>query len=231
MSALDLVIFDCDGVLIDSETVSAEVSQRVLADLGADVPLAEIFDRFVGASSEVFEAGVAELIGRPLEPGWDAPYHGWYGDALRSGLRPVPGIRASLDALDLPHCVASNSRHARIRETLALTDLLDRFDGRIFSAEDVARGKPAPDVFLHAAAGMGVPPERCVVVEDSVYGVQAARAAGMRVLAFAGQGSGARLVGPGTVLFHSMAVLPALIEALQDGRDPAGLADRPHCLG
>lgn len=214
MAAPELVIFDCDGVLVDSETLAAEVSQRVLADLGADVPLAEIFDRFVGASSEVFEVGVAELIGRPLEPGWDTPYHSWYAEALRSGLRPVPGIRASLEALALPHCVASNSRHVRIRETLALTDLLDRFDGRIFSAEDVARGKPAPDVFLWAAESMGVPPERCVVVEDSVYGVQAARTAGMRVLAYAAVGSGGRLAGPDTVVFESMADLPALIAAL-----------------
>ncbi|GAB6858758.1 HAD family hydrolase [Microbacterium xylanilyticum] len=214
MSAPELVVFDCDGVLVDSETLAVEVSRRVLADLGVEVTLEEIADRFVGASSEVYEAGVADLLGRALEPGWDAPYHDWYAEAFRSRLRAVPGIEESLDALVLPRCVASNSRHARIRESLSLTGLLDRFEGRIFSAEDVARGKPAPDLFLWAAEGMGVAPERCVVVEDSAFGVQAARAAGMRVLAYAGSGVGPRLAGTGTVVFDRMTDLPALIAAL-----------------
>ncbi len=214
MSVPALVIFDCDGVLVDSETLAARVSQRVLADLGFEVPMSDVFDRFAGASAEVFEAGVAAVIGRPLEPGWDSAYHDWYAEAFRTELRPVPGIGEALAELRLPRCVASNSGRARIRETLALTGLLEHFEGRIFSAEDVPRGKPAPDVFLRAAECMGATPDRCVVVEDSTFGVQAARAAGMRVLAYAGTVPPERLMGVGTIVFHDMAALAGLIAAL-----------------
>ncbi|MGN8024616.1 HAD family hydrolase [Microbacterium sp. 22242] len=214
MSAPALVIFDCDGVLVDSETVAARVSQRVLADLGFEVPMPEILDRFAGASAEVFEAGIADVIGRPLEPGWDSAYHHWYAEAFRTELRPVPGIRDALAGLRLPRCVASNSGRTRIRETLTLTGLLEHFEGRIFSAEDVARGKPEPDVFLRAAECMGATPDQCVVVEDSPFGVQAARAAGMRVLAYAGTVPAQRLTGAGTFVFDDMAALAGLIDAL-----------------
>lgn len=211
-SAPELVIFDCDGVLVDSELLSAEVSRRVLADLGCEVTLQEILDEFVGASAEAFAAGVAARLGRPLEPDWNSRYRPWYADALRSELRAVVGIEQALQDVSIPSCVASNSGHARIRESLRTTGLFEYFEGRIFSADDVARGKPAPDVFLLAAASMGVEPTRCLVVEDSVFGVRAARAAGMRVLAFAGGTVPAeRLAGENTIVFDEMVRLPGLI--------------------
>lgn len=210
----ELVIFDCDGVLVDSELLAARVSRRVLADLGCDVSLDEIIERFVGASSEVYHAGVSEMLGRPLEPGWERPYSAWYAEAFRTELRAVPGIRESLAELTLPTCVASNSGHARIRDSLRATELLTNFDGRIFSAEDVERGKPEPDVYLWAAERMGVAPADCVVVEDSVFGVRAARAAGMRVLAYASLTSADRLEGERTVVFDRMTDLPGLIAGL-----------------
>ncbi|MDL9979252.1 HAD family hydrolase [Microbacterium sp. ASV49] len=212
--APQLVIFDCDGVLVDSEILAARVGQRVLADLGCEVSLDEILERFVGASSEAYRAGVSEMLGRPLAPGWERPYSAWYTEAFRTELRAVPGIAESLLQLSLPTCVASNSGHARIRESLRTTDLLTHFDGRIFSAEDVERGKPEPDVYLWAAKSMGVAPAHCVVVEDSVFGVRAARAAGMRVFAYAGVTSAERLAGERTVIFESMTDLPNLIAAL-----------------
>lgn len=217
-NAVELVIFDCDGVLVDSETLSARVSQRVLADLGCELPLEEVLEQFAGSSAEVYQARVADLLGRPLEPDWELPYRDWYADAFRSELRPVAGIRDCLRELRLPRCVASNSSHRRIRETLAMTGILEHFDGLIFSAEDVASGKPAPDVFLWAAKNLGVHPDNCVVVEDSVFGVQAARAAGMRVLAYSGVTRPDRLAGERTIVFDSMPDVPRLIGSLSPSR-------------
>lgn len=206
-----LIIFDCDGVLVDSETLSAQVTQRVMADLGCELSLSETLEHFAGSSTEVFQARVAELLGRALEPDWDRAYSPWYEDALSAGLQPVPGIRQALSELPHPRCVASNSGHQRIRASLGATDLIGYFGDRIYSAQDVERGKPEPDLFLWAASSMGAEPDRCVVVEDSVFGVRAARAAGMRVLAFAGVTPAERLAGERTVVFDDMADLPRLI--------------------
>jgi haloacid dehalogenase superfamily, subfamily IA, variant 3 with third motif having DD or ED len=207
-----LVIFDCDGVLVDSEPIAAAVTRRVLADLGWDLSIEEIVDRFVGGSSQEFQTQIEEHLGRTLPPGWNAPYAGWYQDAFDRELRAIEGIAAALDRIVMPRCVASNSGHDRVRHSLVLTGLIDHFEGNIFSAEDVPRGKPAPDLFLWAAREMGVRPQECVVVEDSRYGVQAARAAGMPVFAYAGGVTAAsKLEGPSTTVFRSMAELPALL--------------------
>jgi HAD superfamily hydrolase (TIGR01509 family) len=208
----DLVIFDCDGVLVDSEPIAAVVSQRVLADLGWELSIDEIVHRFVGGSSEEFQRQIEEYLGSPLPAGWNDPYAHWYREAFERELRAIDGIEDALDAIDIPWCVASNSGRDRVVASLARTDLLSRFDGRIFSAEEVERGKPAPDLFLWAAHRSKVEPERCVVVEDSAYGVAAARSAGMRVLAYAGGLTDpVRLAGPATTVFASMAELPALL--------------------
>lgn len=214
MSGVELVIFDCDGVLVDSETVSVVVVQRILNDLGWALTIDEIVERFVGGSKQEFDAQVEEYLGRPLVPGWDQPYAAWYQDAFQRDLRAVQGIAAAIDQLTVPCCVASNSSHARVRFSLELTGLIERFEGRIFSAQDVTRPKPAPDLFLLAAERLGVSPSRCVVVEDSRYGVQAARAAGMTVLGYAGGLTPASwLEGEQTTVFRSMDQLGSLIRA------------------
>ncbi|MFC9330655.1 HAD family hydrolase [Kitasatospora sp. NPDC057015] len=208
----DLVIFDCDGVLVDSERIAVQVDARIFADLGCEFTEAEIVDLLVGSSTEVWRATVQERLGRPLEHGWEEPYHSWYREALDAGLTAVDGIAEALDALTLPSCVASNGGHGGMRRNLALVGLFERFEGRIFSAEDVTRGKPEPDLFLHAARVMGVDPARCAVVEDSAYGVRAAQAAGMAAFGYAGGlTAAARLAGPGTVVFDDMRRLPALL--------------------
>jgi HAD superfamily hydrolase (TIGR01509 family) len=208
----ELVIFDCDGVLVDSERVSVGVVQRVLADVGWSLTREEIIERFVGGSKEHFDRQVAERLGRELEDGWDARYSPWYQAAFDEELCAVPGIERAIDELRIPSCVASNSAHHQIRSRLSHVGMLHRFDGRIFSAEDVARGKPAPDVYLLAAATMGVSPDRCVVVEDSTYGVRAARAAGMRVLGYAGGVTPSeRLEKEGATTFAAMEDLGSLI--------------------
>jgi HAD superfamily hydrolase (TIGR01509 family) len=211
----DLVLFDCDGVLVDSERIAVQVDARVLADLGWQLSEAEIVHRFVGRSDDDFVADVEAHLGRALADGWDAAYQQWYVEAFEHDLVAVDGVVEALDALaaaGVPTCVASGGSHAKMRRTLGLTGLWGRFDGRIFSAEDVPRGKPEPDLFLHAAARMGAEPARCAVVEDSVYGVRAARAAGMRVLGYGGGVTpGDRLAGQGTGVFNDMRELPTLL--------------------
>jgi len=209
---IDLVIFDCDGVLVDSERLSVEVDRRVLASLGWKISREEIIDRFVGRSSTHFRAEVEVQLGRALPDDWEEPYQPWYLDAFERELEAVPGVGDALESLDVPTCVASNGAHDKIRRNLGLTGLLPRFEGRIFSAEDVDEGKPAPDLFLHAAERLGVDPAGCVVIEDSRYGVQAARAAGMRVFGYGGGITSAEsLHREGATVFTDMKDLPRLL--------------------
>ncbi|HEX6510331.1 MAG TPA: HAD family hydrolase, partial [Chloroflexota bacterium] len=152
-------------------------------------------------------------LGHQLPAGWQEQFKPLYEQAFEAELTPVDGVLEALAAISLPTCVASSGTHEHLRYTLGLTGLYDRFAGRIFSAEDVSAGKPAPDLFLHAAAQMGATPARCVVIEDSRSGVQAARAAGMPVLAFAGGLSSRELLeGANTVVFDEMRELPGLLE-------------------
>jgi len=177
--AVELVIFDCDGVLIDSERIAVRTDVQVLATLGWIMTEAECIERFVGLSDRSIKAAIEAHLRIALADDWDKKFQSLYRDAFTSELTPVPGVVEALDRITLPTCVASSSSHDKLRFTLGLTGLYERFAGRIFSAYDVARGKPAPDLFLHAASSMGVEPAACAVVEDSRYGVQAARAAGM----------------------------------------------------
>jgi HAD superfamily hydrolase (TIGR01509 family) len=210
--ALELVIFDCDGVLVDSERIAVRTDVQVLARLGWIMSEAECIERFVGLSDRSIKAAIEAHLGIALADDWDKEFQSLYREAFTSELIPVPGIVEALDRITLPTCVASSSSHDKLRFTLGLTGLYERFAGRIFSAYDVARGKPAPDLFLHAAARMRVEPPACAVVEDSRYGVQAARAAGMRAFGFAGGLTPpAWLEGPGTVVFSDMRELPALL--------------------
>jgi HAD superfamily hydrolase (TIGR01509 family) len=208
----DLVIFDCDGVLVDSERIAVRIDAVVLARLGWPLSEAEIIERFVGRSEAYMTTEIEAAIGRPLPEGWEGEFTPLYRAALEAELLPVDGIVEALDRISTPSCVASSSTHERLRFTLGLTGLLERFDGRIFSSTDVAHGKPAPDLFLHAAATFGVEPARCAVVEDSFYGVEAARAAGMTAFAYAGGLTPAeRLAGHATTVFHDMRELPGLL--------------------
>jgi HAD superfamily hydrolase (TIGR01509 family) len=208
----DLVIFDCDGVLVDSERIAVRVDAVVLARLGWQLSEAEIIDRFMGRSEAYMVGEIEAALGRPLPADWDTEFQPLYRDALAAELTPVDGVVDALDRIHAPICVASSSTHERLRFTLGLTGLLDRFDGRIFSSADVANGKPAPDLFLHAAATLGADPARCAVIEDSRYGVEAARAAGMRAFGYAGGLTpAARLEGPATTVFHDMRDLPDLL--------------------
>ncbi|WP_239025058.1 HAD family hydrolase [Rhodoligotrophos defluvii] len=185
----DLVIFDCDGVLVDSEVIAARVIAENLADLGIVVDPEYVLTGFIGLDAAGTRRRIEADHGIVLAPEFDVEGGERLAHAFRTELQPVAGILALLQNLDRPFCVASNSGHERLAQSFAATGLSEFLRGRVFSADDVARGKPAPDLFLHAARQMGnVAPSRCLVIEDSSTGVQAARAAGMRVIGFCGGG-------------------------------------------
>jgi len=206
----DLVIFDCDGVLVDSERLAVRTEARILASLGWPLTETEIVDRFVGRSAEHMQREVEQAVGRPVD--WETEFEPLYRQVFENELVPVEGIVQALDRIELPTCVASSGSHDKMAFTLGLTGLLDRFDGHLFSAGDVDHGKPAPDVFLHAAERMGAKAHRCAVVEDSVSGVSAGLAAGMAVFGFAGGVTpAAQLARKGVVVFDHMRALPDLV--------------------
>ena len=209
-----LVIFDCDGVLVDSERISVRLEVTLLAELGWELTEAEIAERFMGRTDQYMLEQIEAHLGRKLPPDWPEQTTLRYRDALAADLQPVDGVVEALDRIDVQTCVASSGSHDKMAFTLGLTGLYARFDGRIFSSSEVANGKPAPDLFLHAARQLGVEPAHCVVVEDSAAGVAAARHAGMRALGYAGGLTPAhRLEGPGTTVFSHMRELPELIRA------------------
>jgi HAD superfamily hydrolase (TIGR01509 family) len=215
-----LVIFDCDGVLVDSEPASNRVFVEELRHLGLDLGYDEVCRRFIGLSMGRCVEIISEDLGGPVPSGFVERLQSRTFEAFHRGLDSVEGVPEMLDRITAPTCVASSGEHEKMRLTLGLTGLLRRFEGRMFSATEVRRGKPHPDLFLHAARCMGARPARCVVVEDSVPGVRAARAAGMIVLGYAGRGNGAELESAGAQVFTDMIELPDLLDQLTAGKRP-----------
>jgi HAD superfamily hydrolase (TIGR01509 family) len=209
----ELVIFDCDGVLVDSDRISLRIQAQRISALGLEMSYEECVRDFLGLGMPATLRILTERLGRPLPEGWEAELDAAVQDGFRRELIPVPGIVEALERIELPACVASSGSHEKMRLTLGLTGLWDRFAGRIFSADEVQRGKPAPDLFLHAASRISTPPEQCIVVEDSPFGIAAAKAAGMSALGFAAATPAARLDGANAVL-TAMEDLPGLISGV-----------------
>jgi HAD superfamily hydrolase (TIGR01509 family) len=211
----DLIVFDCDGVLVDSERLSIRVDAMYLDRLGWPMSENEIIERFVGRSDADMKAVIEDHLGGPIPAEIDEEFDRLYRETFDAELTAVDGIVEALDAIvgaGIRICVASSGGHAKIRRSLELTGLTQYFGDRIFSASDVANGKPAPDLFLHAASRMGAAPSRSAVVEDSAFGVDAAIAAGMQAFAYAGGVTTAdRLSRPGVVVFDDMHRLPGLL--------------------
>jgi HAD superfamily hydrolase (TIGR01509 family) len=211
-----LVIFDCDGVLVDTEPVSNAVMSAALAQHGVRISADDCRMRFVGRTIEAVQAAVEAEIGRPLGADWPDRVRRETEAAFDRGVQPIPGIEAAVAAVKaagLPYCVASSGKFSKMRKSLGTARLLPHFEDVLFSAELVQRGKPAPDLFLFAAEQMGAAPASCVVIEDSVPGVQAGRAAGMRVLAYAGDPMSVKagLLETGAESFSHMNDLPSLL--------------------
>jgi HAD superfamily hydrolase (TIGR01509 family) len=220
--AYDLVIFDCDGVLVDSEPISNRILAERLTAIGLPTTTEDSIRDYMGRSWKTDQEIIEGRLGRALPDGWVDAYHSEVIAAFATELEPVAGIGAALDAIELPSCVASSSAHPRIRAALGATGLLARFEGRIFSATDVEHGKPEPDLFLHAARECGAAPERCVVIEDAPPGAEAGRRAGMDVLGYAGLTAPELLVAEGATVFRSMNELPALLNRSSAPRSAAG---------
>ncbi|GGO56054.1 hydrolase [Streptomyces daqingensis] len=216
MGRYDMVVFDNDGVLVDSEPISNRVLAACLTESGHPTTYEDSIRDYMGAALHRVHDVVLERSGKRLPDDFDDTFHARVFAAFQRELLPVPGVPellAKLDAEGQPFCVASSGSHERIRVTLRKTGLYEHFgEQRIFSSQDVGRGKPAPDLFLHAADVMGVPPERCAVVEDSPLGVRAALAAGMDVYAFAAMTPRDRLTAAGAgVIFEDMGELTPLL--------------------
>ncbi|MGW7268508.1 HAD family hydrolase [Streptomyces sp. NPDC054842] len=210
----DLVIFDNDGVLVDSEPISNTLLAAYLTELGHPTSYEDSLRDYMGAAMHRVHDTVLERTGQRLPPDFDDVFHGRVFAAFERELQPVAGAVQVLEKLaadGVPYCVASSGSHERIRVGHRKTGL-DRWfdDGRIFSSQDVGRGKPAPDLFLYAAERMGVPARRCAVVEDSPLGVRAANAAGMDVYGFTAMTPADRLTGA-TELFGDMGELADLL--------------------
>jgi HAD superfamily hydrolase (TIGR01509 family) len=204
-SRIAAIIFDCDGVLVDSEVLALEVELGSLAEIGLDYSRSEFVARFTGRSNEAFFALLEEdslaRRGCSLPDGFQDACHAKYRAAYER-LVEVPGARAAVAAVHLPKAVASSSTRNALGEKLRMTQMWDLFAPHVYSCDHVEHAKPAPDIFLHAAAALRVEPSACLVLEDSTNGVVAARAAGMRVWGFMGGGhmdapSGARLLSAG----------------------------------
>jgi HAD superfamily hydrolase (TIGR01509 family) len=208
-----LVIFDCDGVLIDSEPIANRVFSEQLATVGMHMTPEEVWHAFVGHSRDRCIEMAGKLRGTPLPEGfaqaWDEALH----RALDIEARPVEGIPELLRSLPVPYCVASNGEPTHMQRGLGAAGLMPLVEGRLFSAAEVPRPKPAPDVYLYAARSMGVMPSACAVVEDTPTGARAALAAGMRVFAYVGGALNQRaeLERLGATPFTRMRDLPALL--------------------
>jgi HAD superfamily hydrolase (TIGR01509 family) len=216
---LQLVIFDCDGVLVDSELLACRIVAEKLAAAGFPVTTEYVTEHFVGVADSEMYPLLEEKFGQPISDELRQAIIRDVTQALASELEPTAGIHDALEEIPMRKCVASSSNARRVRQSLARTELLEFFDPHIFTADQVSRGKPAPDLFLYAAEQLQVPTHECIVVEDSRAGVQAAVSAGMPVLGYIGAGhcgadhgrllreAGARCV------FGSMQDLPALLDS------------------
>ncbi len=208
-----LVIFDCDGVVVDSEGPTQIILRDNLASHGLDLPVEEITDLFIGGTMSGVMAE-ARKLGARLPDGWVEDFYTILYAHLAETVEAVPGIQTVLDTLDqaaIPYAIGSNGRLAKMDVTLGRTGLAGRFQGRRYSAQDSGRPKPAPDVYLMIARKMGVSPEHTAVIEDSPAGAKAAQAAGMRCYGFTRETPPAKLAPIADVLFADMAALPALL--------------------
>jgi HAD superfamily hydrolase (TIGR01509 family) len=185
MTDFDLIIFDCDGVLVDSEVLSCQCLSDLLGRHGVKTDADSIFEQFVGRSTKAV-AGHFAALGRAMPQDFSGELSSRIRESFAQALRSIPGVETVLRGLDVPYCLASSSDIERIGLSLSLTGLSAFFEGRVFTSQMVRRGKPAPDLFLYAAQRLNVPPGRVLVIEDSVSGIEAGKAAGMTAWGFIG---------------------------------------------
>jgi HAD superfamily hydrolase (TIGR01509 family) len=215
-----LLIFECDGVLVDSEVLSCRIDAEFLTEIGVPYTAEEIARQFLGVSLKTMISRIESERDCKLPDDFSEKLNRTLFARFETDLKPIEGVRDAILSLPFPRCVASSSIPERIALSLRVTGLADLFDN-IFSSTQVARGKPAPDLFLHAASRMNTLPEECLVIEDSIAGVQAARAAGMRVIGFVGgshcgPGHAEKLRQVGAqVVIERMSDLPGAVQTIK----------------
>ena len=224
-----LIIFDCDGVLVDSERLTNQVFVDMLAILGINITLQDVMDNYVGIPLQDGITMLEERYQFKLPEDFIVQFNQQSMSLLERDLQPVLGIKEVLATLQAPWCVASNSHTEKLRALLKITALFDRFNGKIFTASQVKRPKPAPDVYLYAASAFDMSPADCLVIEDTPIGVSAAIAAGMTVFGYAAQTSAARLLDAGAhAVFADMKDLPMLIKQGGNPVNSPNTADSQH---
>lgn len=211
MTKYKAVIFDCDGVLVDSETLGNRVLAEMITEIGFPLSPEQAVQQFKGGKLADCLAVVEDQMGQKLPDDFATQVRAQMADVFQTDLQAIQGVREALESIPVAKCVASNGPEEKMDLTLKITDLLHFFEGRIFSAYTLGVWKPEPDLYLYAASQMGVHPEECVVIEDSHLGVQAAVAAGIPVLGYADHSSPAELEAHGAKTFRSMHELPALL--------------------
>jgi HAD superfamily hydrolase (TIGR01509 family) len=226
-----LVIFDCDGVLIDSEILSGQILIELLGEIGVQVDFDFVQRNFLGRSFTKVAAEIRESFGTKLAPDFEERYRAQLAAVFKTGLKPIPGIERILGEIGVRYCMATSSSPARAKMSLELSGLAHYFGDRYFTASQVARGKPAPDLFLYAASAMEVAPENCLVIEDSDPGIDAAIAAGMLAFRFTGgshmrngQKAGGNAM-PNVVEFNDWREFYRIAPQLRRQTAPAGHAD------
>jgi HAD superfamily hydrolase (TIGR01509 family) len=208
----ELLILDCDGVVVDSEPITTRVLAEMLQELGVSIDIEEVAQRFTGIMFSRILKLVSDLSGKSLPEDFVSSYRDRTFAAMEADLKPVEGVEAALDRITIPYCIASNGPHMKMQKTLSITSLLSRFEGRLFSSDDVPRGKPFPDLFLFVARHFSVRPSACLVIEDSASGVEAALAAGMSVYGYSAREKDGRLLTAGADrVFYQMSELPSLV--------------------
>ena len=218
-----LLIFDCDGVLVDSELLANAAIAELLTQLGRPMTVQEALAAFVGKRLQEVLATAEALLGAPIPPAAAERAGRQLLERFRRDLKPIDGVGGAIEMLPYRRCVASSSSPKRIRISLEATGLASLFGDCVFSAEQVANSKPAPDLFLLAARSLGTMPADCIVIEDSPLGIAAARSAGMRAIGFAGgsqidAAAVTRIAAAGADrVIHRMADLPAAVEAVRGG--------------
>ena len=184
IETISLVIFDCDGVLVDSESLSNKLMAEMLGEHGFDISSEQAHRTFEGTSMKFIKAYFFEQTGRHLPENFEKSFRKRSNELFSRELQPIPGIRNFIESLSIPYVVASNGPREKIEPNLKITGLDVLFGTRIFSAYDIKKWKPKPDLYLHAASTMQIPPERCLVIEDSVSGITAAKAAQMTAFGY-----------------------------------------------
>ena len=206
------IIFDCDGVLVDSETITARVFQKMAKELGLDLDFESAVEEFVGTSMKSNLQFIDENIEGELPADFEKEFRERTYQAFKTDLKPVKGITSLIEKLRVPFCVASSGPIEKIRLNLSLVNLLANFEDKIYSSYDIGSWKPDPGIFLHAASSMGFAPEECVVIEDSTSGIRAALAGGFKVYALANEENKMTFEHLGAIAFENMKELERLLD-------------------